>query len=689
MATEIKKIIDVDSSSLSDYKTRLDELRTALGELDKDSQEYVNTQRELEETADALSSALESNTSTAETLSTSYKSLEKQLSSLQDTYKSLTEEEKNSPYGQEMAKQIGSLQTQMKGLDKSMGDNTKNVGEYGTQFATAFTKMGGASSTLTGGIGKVNGAMKMLMANPIVAAIAAIVVVFMKLYDAIKGSERLTNQLNQAMSAFKPIMDIISNGMSFLAEGIVKGFQMISDTVVKTMDWLGKLARKMKLNAVADMLDGIAAAQAVANAEERESQALQQKRRDIQVQNAKLEMESAELRAKMAEKDKYTEEQRLKWAQQWQEKQKQIAKNNLEIAERELALLQSQASHTENSADVNDKLADAQAKVYQVQQRYNEVLRTTNKEISSLNIALAKKADNLSDVADQTTRVLETTQLLDDYLKEEKLTEDRVTGALSRNLEMLDQQREQDLFYANLEIQDEKEKQERIYEIRRQSYEQGIEFIQKTLDENYLSFEQRERLEQQLADKKWELEKLNATHHAQSENTQTKTSKEQVALRLTTASSYMNAMAGLMGNLADLAEEGSEEQKALQIMSTTISTLSGIVSAISGAMQLGPIAGPIVGAINSAAVLAAGITNIAKMKATTKTNNDNLGGATGASFSGVSATPLLNEARDLQSLQTIPVTQESERQDLRVYVVESDISRAQEGIKTKVTESSF
>ena len=52
------------------------------------------------------------------------------------------------------------------------------------------------------------------------------------------------------------------------------------------------------------------------------------------------------------------------------------------------------------------------------------------------------------------------------------------------------------------------------------------------------------------------------------------------------------------------------------------------------------------------------------------------------------ATPLLNEAQDLNELDAMYVTGRPP-QDTRVYVLESDITNAQNNRKVRVTESTF
>jgi hypothetical protein len=77
-----------------------------------------------------------------------------------------------------------------------------------------------------------------------------------------------------------------------------------------------------------------------------------------------------------------------------------------------------------------------------------------------------------------------------------------------------------------------------------------------------------------------------------------------------------------------IRKKAFEQNKKLQIAQATVGMIQGAVSAFTGAMQLGPIAGPIVGAILAASTLAMGIANISKIK---NTKFEGGGGGGGAS----------------------------------------------------------
>jgi len=115
-------------------------------------------------------------------------------------------------------------------------------------------------------------------------------------------------------------------------------------------------------------------------------------------------------------------------------------------------------------------------------------------------------------------------------------------------------------------------------------------------------------------------------------NAQVQAQKEQLTSGVINRDEYNKRIKGIDDNLKkqqlaaqqkQIAEENKLKQKAfeqeknLKIAQTIIATIQGALSAFTGAMQLGPIAGPIVGGILAATVTALGavsVANIAKQK---------------------------------------------------------------------------
>ena len=170
--------------------------------------------------------------------------------------------------------------------------------------------------------------------------------------------------------------------------------------------------------------------------------------------------------------------------------------------------------------------------------------------------------------------------------------------------------------------------------------------------------------------------------------------------RVATFTSSVGAMSGLLGSLADLYESdekanrrNAQKVKALRIAQATIDMLSGVVGAVSNAYKSAdPVTASILAAVNSAAVIAAGVTNINKIKATSLTGSGSSSTSTTAEVPAVVDAPTYTP--EVQQVRTMTGASEEERlnrmaSDQRVYIVYSDIEAAQKGTKARVQESTF
>ena len=149
----------------------------------------------------------------------------------------------------------------------------------------------------------------------------------------------------------------------------------------------------------------------------------------------------------------------------------------------------------------------------------------------------------------------------------------------------------------------------------------------------------------------------------------------------------------------EISEEEGEKQfenvKAMQYAVSAINTITGAIAAYMSAQTLGFPWGQIIGAVSAAAVTAAGIAEMAKIKNTT------LGGS--ASGGGVSAAPFQLPALESYEPQyTQNLTGQNDTADLgnafanaiqgteiKAYVVESDITNAQKKAGKRIEESTW
>lgn len=172
--------------------------------------------------------------------------------------------------------------------------------------------------------------------------------------------------------------------------------------------------------------------------------------------------------------------------------------------------------------------------------------------------------------------------------------------------------------------------------------------------------------------------------------------KAKVQLMQTLAS----ATSSILGSIADMYEANGDESakqankvKGLRIAAATIDTISGAIGAYMQSVQsIPPPFGAIIGAVQAAAVTAAGIANIAKMRSTTIPGATSSAGATVADASAIVSAPTVST--NVSAVRNITSASEEERLNRmasksKVYLVTSELEAKQEDERVNVQESSF
>lgn len=159
--------------------------------------------------------------------------------------------------------------------------------------------------------------------------------------------------------------------------------------------------------------------------------------------------------------------------------------------------------------------------------------------------------------------------------------------------------------------------------------------------------------------------------------------KEQTQNEVERYSVAANAIGGIFNSISEMMEEGSEEQKAFQIMGATINMLAGIATALAGAFTTK--SGPwdiALAAIQAASIAASGGATISKMVNTNKNN--------AASMSKPSTSALASINAPVQYTQDVQGSQiEGAIKDSRVYVTETDITNTQRKVSVAESEARF
>lgn len=639
---EIKKVITVDlgntATSLRDYKKHIDDLKGSLLQLDSASEEYEKISKEIKAEQDKLNEVMKVGKTTTDAAEGSYNQLSQTMSELKKQWKATADEAERADLG----KQILDINNQLKELDASTGNFQRNVGDYANAFEQAFDKCLDGIKNIDGPLGEIGGTVKNMI--PVIKSINKTAISGLegvKKGIAATGIGLLVVAVASLIAHWKDLTAVIGisqDDIDEFKEKAITAFKNIVSGAVGVGNAIGNFllapirttieAFKGLGNIIKDVFSGdFSKIKEDATAAFDAIKGIGQKAIDFKG-NYQAGKESADNLIA-------TIDERL------------TSKDNTDKAE-------------EAGKTIGKSVTKG------VDKGVNEETPNTTKVISNLWNTMFKTALN-----DSINEVEEEAKSRSNWLKD----------ALQEATDEANQAKF-DLKYGD-RILTAQEEADAEYEIERKLIEDKIA-LQETFLENFIgTVEEREKYEKELAKTELELSNLNVKHNKETEEQKKKDKKVALMSSLDTASN-------VFGILSDLMEEGSEEQKALSIMETTISTLTGAIDAYKSMAGI-PYVGPALGAVAAAAVTAAGIANINKIKSTTKNSSSSGSAAVSApqvsTPSMATVSPLLDEQSDLNRLETSGIQGNStnEQMNMRVYVVDQDIRDANQ--KAEVVEN--
>lgn len=648
---ESVNILRVDTGeavqSVNDLRENIKLLKANLGELTIGSQAYQDTLEELTINQNALKNAMHATTASLTEVAAaaqsanvqwdennklinqgniSYNELVHTMAALKEEWRATTDVARRA----ELGEQIEQVNAQLKGMDASVGNFQRNVGNYSSALEgleKGFLATAGGAGSVINPVKNVTTGFKALSATPVIGILGLLANVLSKVIENLNSSEENANRMSIALAPLKA-------GTTALT----KVFQFLGEKLADVAEWFNKVLDKFGL-----ISDEMKEEQEIV----KEDIELQQRRREIEMANADAQLEIAKLKAQAAEKDKYTAAERLKFIEDAAKKEKEISDRNIENARKEYDILKRKAELAGNSKEDNDKLAEAYVKLQNEETNYfNKVKELNAQRVEAINQIKAETAAN-KELLDSKKEV---------YEFDEEADEARALA-------------DEEAWYAEQE---------------RQKAETDA-LMQRLVE--------RQKAKEEAAQREIDLNKAVADANNAYLEEQEQKYKEKMKERIATMGEVANATSGLLSSLADMyesdeknSEKNAKKIKNLRIASATIDMLNGAVMAYSTAQTLGPPQGPIIGAINAAAVIATGMANINKIKST------NPSGSGASSAPAVVSPPSVDTG--MQSVRSITSASEEERlnrmaSNQRVYILQSDIEASGNQSKVQVEESSF
>lgn len=310
-------------------------------------------------------------------------SLRAQVRSLRSEYDAMSKAQRESAQGQGLLSNLNNITDELNGALEASQRFQQNVGNYpdafinaaagGNQFAQSLLRTATAGQGVTPvikGVGTQISAMgKAILANPIGAAIAAIVVVIMLFKNAVDSSERSLGNFTKVTAFLQTPLKILMSILQFTVAILLEAVDVVLDFVVA---WL-RLAESLPF--VGGLLKDVNDELERSIELERDKQALLQQTRAINIQNAQSQLQVSQLRANAENRELYTAEQRLAFIQQANKLEQQIADNAVAIAQERLRIRREELRFTQGTTQELDELAQLQIEVYNAERNRFERTR--------------------------------------------------------------------------------------------------------------------------------------------------------------------------------------------------------------------------------------------------------------------------------------------------------------------------
>lgn len=655
MAEETIQIIRIETGeavkSVNDLRENVKILKDRLGDLEIGTTEYQDTLEELKVNQAAVKDAMYATTASMDDLtksatgtSNSYNSLVHRMASLKEELRSTdVSTEQGKERFKELAAQINEVNDTLKDMDALQGNFQRNVGNYPglmKTFSGSLDALDKGLKTAKGGVGDLKEGFDALAVNPAFAILGIVVSLFGSLADTLKEDETTMAAVNKAGVSLEPVFKLL--------QGILEKIVNI------VADLIGKVSAFVQSNGlIPKIIDGV-----------------------VGVGNAILKFVIAPFKGVIAAIKVFKE---------------QGVKGLGNAAKAFAGEMKSGVSFKSNfnagKEAVNGIIAGVKDKKKDVSDAGKDVIKSLK---DGIDMELDKMIQELDKELEQ-----DIARMLKEQEDANKIANSIAQGRLAN----LDKAAKHQLELNDILVEDDREKAEKAYQIQLSANERRLaaleQFAQDALERGdldaYLAYDQ------ERADLEVEIETNALREKKRLREQDAKDAKEKAKQQMEVMQSVASATSGILGSIADMyesdeknSEKNANKIKGLRIAAATIDTISGAVGAfMQAAATIPPPMGAIIGGIQAAAVTAAGIAQIAKIKSTKVS-----GSASNSAPTAPAVTSAPVRTMDIQQVRSVTSASEEDRlnqmaSDQRVVLVMSDLEVKQNQSRVQVAEASF
>lgn len=655
MAEETIQIIRIDTGeavkSVNDLRENVKILKERLGDLEIGTTEYQDTLEELKVNQAAVKDAMYATTASMDDLSksatgtsNSYNSLVHRMASLKEELRATdVSTEQGKQRFKELAAQINEVNDNLKDMDALQGNFQRNVGNYPglmKTFSGSLDALDKGLKATAGGVGGLKDGFDALAVNPAFTILGIVVDLFGSLANTLKEDETSMAAVNKAGVSLEPVF-------KFLKGILEKVVNIVADLITKVSAFV------QSNGLIPRIIDGV-----------------------VGVGNAIFKFVVAPFKG-VVEAIKVFKEQGVR---------------GLGDAAKAFANEMKTGISFKSNYQAGESIVDAITAG--IKDKKKDVSAAGKDVIKPLKDGIDMELDKMIQDLDK-----EMDKMIQDLDKEQEDANKIANSIAQGRLANLDKAAKHQLELNDILVEDDREKAEKAYQIQLSANERRLaaleQFAQDALERGdldaYLEYQQ------EAADLEVEIETNALREKKRLREQDAKDAKEKAKQQMEVMQSVASATSGILGSIADMyesdeknSEKNANKIKGLRIASATIDTISGAIGAFMQAVQtIPPPMGAIIGGIQAAAVTAAGIAQIAKIKSTKVS-----GSASNSAPTAPAVTSAPVRTMDIQQVRSVTSASEEDRlnqmaSDQRVVLVMSDLEVKQNQSRVQVAEASF
>ena len=253
-------------SALKDEKKQLDEAGKAFksGSISQDeykkavsdsTKAQVDLTKQLTDTNKSISdnnAAIKVNTTLLSSQEDSVDALRAQLAKNTKELNAMSAATRNNTdEGKALVTETKEISDRLKEMEKAVGDNRRNVGNYAESVQEALSSTQGLSgatgslvSSLNIGTQSFKAFTAVVKANPLLAIISLVLLLASTIEKLVKRNSEAAAALKAAFAPFEVIFSRILDGVTDMLTGVAKAFEWISDKVVSLLSSIGLITEE-------------------------------------------------------------------------------------------------------------------------------------------------------------------------------------------------------------------------------------------------------------------------------------------------------------------------------------------------------------------------------------------------------------------------------------------------------------